>query len=168
MREQSITQERLREVLDYDYKTGIFTWKIKSGTALPGQRAGTRNHHGYRYIKIDKVRYNESHLALLYIFNHWPDRQVDHKNGVRDDNRVFNLNTCFQFENQQNRKKRDNTSSQFMGVSFCKRTKKWRAAIRVNNVDYDLGYWVTERAAGEAYLAAKANLHEYRPKPRET
>lgn len=166
MREQTITQDRLKEALNYDSKTGIFTWKIQCGTARPGQRAGSRNHHGYRYIKIDGIRYSEHYLVLLYVFNHWPDRQVDHRNGIRDDNRLFNLNTCQPHENQQNRKKRDDTSSQYMGVSYSKLARKWRASIRVNGVNHHLGYFYREADARDAYLAAKEELHEYRPTPR--
>lgn len=166
MRQQTITQERLKETLDYDRHTGIFTWKVKCGSANPGQRAGTLNHHGYRYIKLDGKRYREHALAILYVFNHWPDRQVDHRNGVRDDNRIYNLGTCFQHENQQNRKKQSGTTSLYIGVSYSKQAKKWRAAIRVNGVNHDLGYFWTETSARDAYLAAKEELHQYTPVPR--
>jgi len=168
MREQTITQDRLKEVLDYDRHTGIFTWRVQQGRARPGMRAGSRSHHGYRYVDVDGVRYSEHCLALLYAFNHWPDRQVDHRNGIRDDNRIYNLNTCQPHENQQNRKKKDNTSSRYIGVSYSQRAKKWRASIRANGVNYELGYFYTEADARDAYLSAKKRLHEYRPVPRQS
>jgi hypothetical protein len=43
------------------------------------------------------------------------------------------------------------TSSQYKGVTWHKRDRKWTAAIRVNGKRKYLGYFNTENAAGAAY-----------------
>jgi len=47
------------------------------------------------------------------------------------------------------------TSSQYMGVSWSKSHKKWRAQICKNKKQYHLGYFLDEEAAHQAYLKAK-------------
>jgi len=42
-----ITQERLREVLDYNPDTGVFAWNESVGPASAGSEAGTFDKDGY-------------------------------------------------------------------------------------------------------------------------
>ena len=54
---------------------------------------------------------------------------VDHKNGDSLDNRRANLRLATHSQNQCNKRKKANTSSRFMGVSFHKKRGKWAAYI---------------------------------------
>lgn len=92
---QKLTAKRLRQVLDYNPRTGVFTWKEKIGhrTAV-GERAGSQESAGYRTIGIDGVRSLEHRLAVLHQTGKWPRRIVTHKNGDRSDNRWKNLIEC--------------------------------------------------------------------------
>jgi hypothetical protein len=46
-----LTQSKLKEVLNYDPSTGVFTWKkCTNNRTIVGQRAGFQNIRGYRYI----------------------------------------------------------------------------------------------------------------------
>lgn len=74
-----LTQERMRELLDYDQHTGLFTWKVnrQGGKGLtPGARAGTakptNSGKRYRYIRIDQVDYLAKRLAWFWVNNEWP------------------------------------------------------------------------------------------------
>ena len=74
-----LSQERMRELLDYDSETGVFTWKQnrQGGRGIkPGARAGTVKPTGggkkYRYIRIDGVDYLAKRLAWFWSYDKWP------------------------------------------------------------------------------------------------
>jgi hypothetical protein len=79
---------------------------------------------------------------------------VDHKNCVPLDNRRANLRSVTQAQNMRNRRKRKNTSSQYIGVWFDKKRNKWTAQIRYNGRKIWLGYFDSEIDAAKAYDAA--------------
>lgn len=85
-------------------------------------------------------------------------KQVDHKNGVRHDNRWCNLRAASNMQNQYNRKP---TSKQghLKGAQFNKRAKVWYSQIRVDGKRYHLGTFATEEAAHSAYVEASRKLH---------
>ncbi|HEB4079334.1 TPA: hypothetical protein RZ062_001502 [Pseudomonas aeruginosa] len=55
---ETLTQERLKELLSYDAATGEFTWMARKGSrALPGAAAGSNDGQGYVRIAIDGCRF---------------------------------------------------------------------------------------------------------------
>lgn len=69
----------------------------------------------------------------------FPSKQIDHINGVRDDNRWCNLREVDEQGNARNQKMRsDNTSGQ-TGVSWHNSTGKWLSYIYVDGSRLDLG-----------------------------
>lgn len=92
MSKADLTPERLRHLVRYDLKTGVFTWRVnRTARAKAGSVAGTKNSLGYRQIGIDGHLHLAHRLAWLYVFGSHPKRRVLHINGVRDDNRFANL-----------------------------------------------------------------------------
>jgi len=78
-REEKLTQERLRELLDFDPATGVFVWAVnrKGGRGIvSGMRAGTvkptNNKKRYRYIKLDGIEYLAKRLAWFWTYGRWP------------------------------------------------------------------------------------------------
>jgi hypothetical protein len=153
--------ERLRELLDYDAQTGVFTWKVRTSirTAV-GMRAGGVGGPGYWMISVDSKRYYGHRLAWLYVFGEWPkDGEIDHINGDRIDNRISNLREVSRSKNNENKREPlPNNKSGYLGV-FRKRSR-WTSRIRVNGKTHSLGGFDTPEAAHAAYLSAKRILHE--------
>lgn len=164
----NITAERLHEILRYDPETGIFTWvKTKRLSNYVGKTAGFKMPIGYRAIMIDGKQQYAHRLAWLYMTGDWPAAQIDHRNGVRDDNRFSNLRAATKAENMQNSRLRKDNRCGFQGVGWDCQRQKWQARIRYQHRKYDLGRYDTPEAAHAAYLAAKAKLHTFAPVPRE-
>lgn len=163
-----LTQSRLKELLHYCPVTGVFTWIVARQRARCGDAAGRINHDGYRQIGIDGKRYSTHRLAWLYMTGEWPERQIDHRNGVRDDNRWSNLREATNAENGQNRGVRSNSTSGFMGVTWSKKLGMWQAQIGIAGRVKYLGYFTTQEDAHAAYLAAKAKHHQFQPTVRTT
>lgn len=164
MAKAGITAERLRELLHYTPETGVFVWKIKVSWGVKiGDIAGTIEKSGYRVISFKRSIYKAHRLAWLYIHDKWPKDQIDHANGIRDDNRLINLREATRAENAQNagsRKGRDNFSR---GTSQKKGRNKWEAQIQVNGRNQYLGIFNTQEEAHKAYVAAKLVHHTFSP-----
>lgn len=86
-------------------------------------------------------------------------RQVDHKYGVKTDNRKSELRVCVQQQNLCNVTIRSDNSSGYKGVFWNKETSRWRAVIRANNKRVHLGYFDTPEDAHRVYCAAAQRLH---------
>lgn len=159
-----LTSERLRELLDYDPETGVFTWRVNaSSRAQVGSVAGSPKAKGYRGIRVEGRSYYEHRLAWLHIHGEWPASHMDHINGVRDDNRLVNLREATATENQQNRIADKRNTSGVLGVSWCSRDGKWLAQIRLDGKRKYLGRFDTVEEAGAAYAEAKKQLHRFQP-----
>ena len=162
-----ITHERLRELLHYDPESGVFTWLVRATKNIKiGDEAGDRDTHGYLAIRIDGKRYRAHRLAWLYMTGAWPVHEIDHINGIRDDNRLGNLREATRAENQQNQAVRRDSSSGFTGVSWDKWRNKWQAYIKIAGRQRYLGRFPTAESAHAAYLAAKMKLHTFNPEVR--
>ena len=156
-----LTQERLKELLDYDPETGVFVRKASRGTAKAGSVAGCMYNTGYIMIRIDSKDYTAHRLAWLYVYGCWPTNQIDHINRVKDDNRLCNLREATQSENNWNVGKYKNNKSGLTGVSWHNSTKKWQAQISVNGKLIYLGLFDTPEEGHAAYLKAKAAHHKF-------
>lgn len=159
--EKHLTQERLKEVLDYNPETGVFTWKVYGGCVKVGDVAGYINPRRYTVIGIDENIYRAHRLVWLYVYGKWPDDQIDHINGKRSDNRICNLRDVTNQVNAQNLKRatRVKTLTDYLGVYKTTNIKPWRAQIDIDKKTMHIGYYKTPEEANEAYLKAKRMLH---------
>jgi len=163
-----VTQARLFELLAYSPETGDFTWnESRSRTAKAGDIAGSYQQHGYLNIKIDGRTYRSHRLAWLYVHGRWPAEQIDHVNGVRDDNRIANLREATVGQNHQNRAVQKNSTSRHPGVGWHSRAKRWRVHIKVGGKQIYIGHFREFSDAVEARAAAKAKHHPFQPVDRE-
>jgi hypothetical protein len=163
MTTKQVSHSRLRELLHYDAVTGVFTNRqSRMGGVVEGSIAGTKRSDGYIKITIDRKQYYAHKLAWFYVYDVFPDL-VDHVDRNRSNNRIENLRLATASQNQQNQLLRSNNTSGFKGVSYYKRTGKWKTEIQVNGVRKCLGYFDTPEKAFEAYTSLAAMIHSHRP-----
>lgn len=159
-----LTQLELKKYLHYDPETGIFTWKIFSNTQVKiGDIAGCLSKKdGYIYIGMKGKLYLAHRLAWLYATGKIPKDMIDHKDGVRNNNRFNNLREANKSQNAQNRIASTNKNkSGYLGVSLHSSNKKYCAYITVDGKCKNLGSFTTPELAHEAYLTAKRQMHDF-------
>jgi HNH endonuclease len=88
-----IDRARLREALDYDPKTGGFTWAAPTNRRIRvGRPAGTVMRCGFVKIRIDGRDYYGHRLAWIYIHRDLPAAgDIFHRDGNRQNNSIANL-----------------------------------------------------------------------------
>jgi hypothetical protein len=153
-----LTHSRVREVLDYDPQTGIFTWKtMLAHRRKAGTTAGSKLPHGYTEIGLDNVSYLAHRLAWFWMTGEWPDGQVDHIDLDRSNNAWSNLRVATHRQNVYNSSLRRNNTSGHKGV--IRRKYAWHARIMANRKLHLLGDFKTKEEAIEAYQDAAKRLH---------
>jgi HNH endonuclease len=163
-----LTQEQLKSILHYNPETGIFTrlhWLDKRGRKWGGQiNIGCiSTTDGYLYISVNNKKHAAHRLAFLYIYGSSPINQIDHINGIRNDNRFINLRSCTAEYNLQNqRNPHTNNVSGLLGVHTSNnKSKSFRSKITANGIQKHIGYFKCKEEAHEAYLKAKRELHPF-------
>ena len=67
-KQRKISAEWLRENVDYDAETGVFTWKKRGMGRMSNRKAiGSVDSSGYRKIKMRESLYSCHRLAWLYV-----------------------------------------------------------------------------------------------------
>jgi hypothetical protein len=159
----TLTQDELKSLLMYDPATGVFTWRVtRSRKVVEGSVAGSVNNEGYCHIKFCNVNYKAHRLAWLYMYGVWPPNCIDHINRVRNDNRIENLRLATKTQNGQNRSLSKTNISGVTGVTWYKKSQRWRAQICVDGQHLYLGTYDTVEDAANARYRAEDKFHHYK------
>jgi len=144
MNMQTLTQEYLKSVLNYDPETGLFV-RIKrtSNSVKIGDVAGSikMSSGGKRYIaiRVNGKKHSAHRLAFLYMTGNFPENQVDHDDGNGTNNKWLNLNDVSNIENSRNQRLSAANTSDHTGVRWNKKERKWKVRIGVNYEMITLG-----------------------------
>jgi hypothetical protein len=155
----------IREVIDYDPKTGVMLWKHRSwqsarwNSRYSGHPVGTPHDNGYTSTRLSRSNQYLHRIAWLLAYGEWPAIKIDHKNGIRTDNRISNLRLANDGQNSANQKMRVDNTSGHKGVSWNRRDSLWEANIDINNERTRLGRFTDILEARDAYRAASLRLH---------
>lgn len=164
MKQNVITADSLRSLLDYNPNTGDFWWRARSLTSQRengwnSRHAGTlasthKVKQGYIIIGITiagkRIFYLAHRLAWLYVYGEWPTLDLDHINGDPADNRICNLREATDSQNKANIKAPSNNTSGVKGVYFDKEAKKWRDAYGKGMRTFSVGTFETIEEAAKA------------------
>jgi hypothetical protein len=138
----------LRQRLRYEPETGKLFWLDYEGmpkrwrTRFAGKEAFTADDgEGYLRGGIDTHLFRAHRVAWALHYGEWPDDQIDHINGVRDDNRIINLRVVGILDNNRNKAMHSNNTSGVTGVVWYKPYCKWQTRIKVNGRTLFLGYF---------------------------
>jgi len=136
----------------YDPVTGILS------NLLKGRGAGTCyvNNFGYLTVKVKGNSIPSHRLAWFLYYKKWPQYHIDHINGIKTDNRIFNLRDVVNKENCKNQKLAKNNTTGFLGVSWQQSRKKYQATVCVDGKDIHLGRYVEFEEAIKVRM--KANI----------
>ncbi len=152
--------KKFADLLSYNPETGRLMWAKKpSRNVRPGTFAGTKKPEGYVRVKLGGD-YEYAHRIAWYIMTGEEPPEIDHKNGIRDDNRWGNLRAATRIVNAQNLRtaRRDNKSTGLLGV--YPNHDRFMARIVIDKAVRYLGTFDTPTQAHEAYLSAKRQHHE--------
>lgn len=158
-----MTMGELRAMLSYDRETGLLAWNAcppggqGSVRVKPGGLARCRSPHGYIVVRVNKILYPAHRIIWLWKTGDWPPEQIDHINGIRDDNRWENLRLATSSQNNVNRRSTLPNTSGYRGV--CRSRGKWVAQIGIDGRHVNLGTFDTPEAAHDAYRAAVLAHH---------
>lgn len=164
----TLSLDVLKNNVLYDKDTGIFT-RTKNHPKrkyLVGSVTGVPRPDGYVQVMIEGKLFLAHRLAWLYVYGELPKNNIDHINGIKNDNRIENLRDVKQRINVENSKRarKSSVSSNKLGVSFANKgsniDKPFRARIVVDHKEIHLGTFPNEDEAHEAYLVAKRKYHE--------
>ena len=145
------SQQELHRLFDYSVVTGELYWKLRIGKSIKGQVAGYVGNKGHRTIQINKVSYGIHRIIWRYMTGQDPaSLEIDHIDGVRNNNAWHNLRLATHTQNGRNR-------SGTKGWSIA--DGRYRARIRHNRKLISLGYYDTEAEARAAYEEASRKLH---------
>lgn len=84
---------------------------------------------GYIIIRLDGVNYRAHRLAWFYTHGSWPEKDLDHKDLNRTNNKLRNLRKASRSQNMTNIKAHKDSTSGIKGVYFNKEKSKWVARI---------------------------------------
>ncbi|MCP5095383.1 MAG: hypothetical protein GY943_07520 [Chloroflexi bacterium] len=154
-----MTQEFLNDILHYEPSTGRLYWRqrtidmFKDGKQ-PAKSAMNRwnaNNAGKEaFLTPHSAGYVTSGILGITCYGHrviWKmvhgvdAKQIDHINGNKSDNRIVNLRSVSNSENQKNSAKSSNNTSGVCGVYLNKTLNKWCANISVDYKTISLGLY---------------------------
>lgn len=131
--------EFLKEAVNYDPKTGIFTSNYKNDVNVKGYY----DEKGFLFIIVNCRKYAAERLAWFLVTGTWSKRKIQHKNGNITDNRFTNL------EEMRAPEREIPKPQQPQGVHYSASERKWVAVVRRNGKQHYLGRFTSERIANK-------------------
>lgn len=146
-----ISVDVARSLIRYEHDTGKMFWKTRNSqhikkpcslkswnTRYAETEITTLDNKGYLFCSIYGKQYRAHRLAWLIFYGEWPNF-IDHKDGIRTNNRIDNLASVTVQQNHMNLSIASNNTSGVTGVYFNKKRGIWCAQMKFNGITYHLG-----------------------------
>ena len=142
---------KIKEYLKYDKDTGKLTWIQRPSRRIKiGDEAGSLSHYGYVEIGFNGTLIKAHRIAWFLHYNEDPKDQIDHINGIREDNKIDNLRVVSNRKNSQNNKR--NRNGKLVGAYRRKGKSRWESSVYIDGKYNYLGVYSTEQEAHDAYI----------------
>lgn len=136
--------EQLHALFNYDPEIGVLTWKERPPTTPAnkihnardaGKPVGTLDTWGHRQVRVGGKLRLVARIVWKMMAGSDPIEQIDHINGLRDDNRWSNLREATATQNAWNRAPNSNNTSEHPCIypinSKRASSKKFRLYMRL-------------------------------------
>ena len=155
-----LTREYVNSLLFWDRENGRFYWKVvpNKKQKLQDKEAGHLSTEGYWVIKINKRQYKRGRLCFFMEHGRFPVDCIDHKNGIKDDDRICNLREATITQNSWNHATRKKKTDLPMGVRLLA-NGKFGARIAHNKNKISLGAYKTIEQAEYVYKQKRRELY---------
>ena len=164
-----LSQEIVKELLDYKSETGKLTWRLRGrhwfktdrqfntwNTRYAGKGAfESRNHDGYCRTTFLGRNIFAHVIIFIWMTGEVPDK-IDHENHIRDDNRWSNLKPSSYLLNSKNVSLRKNSKTGYTGVTT--HGYKYRARVICNGTEHYLGLFDTAEQAHYMCISKRKEL----------
>lgn len=150
---QGFTWEFLNSMFKYTKSTGTVSRRVSAGQYPAGTVVGTVDGKGYLHVNV-RNKFLRLHRLAYFLATKTLPRYVDHRNGIKTDNRFKNLRPCTQSQNAGNSRLHSHNTSGFRGVSKSAKSGLWHAQIKINGKQTYLGRFETPEAAARCYDTA--------------
>ena len=152
------SQDRLKELLDYDPVTGAMVWVNPPGRSdLIGKLCGAKRKGGYLACSVDGNKHFVHRLAYKWMTGKEP-QLIDHRNGKTADNSWHNLRSVTPQENNFNSALLSNNKTGVAGVFYHTKQDRYHASVAVNHKSIHLGSFKTVDEAAAARQGANKIL----------
>lgn len=153
-----LTQDRVRELFDYNQLTGELFWKVGKSNVPAGQLVGNlyRNPRRGKYVLqvgVDGKTYYCHRIIYLWVTGKLP-AEIDHIDGNPMNNKFSNLRDATHAQNSRNSGLRRDNKIRLKGVRVQLRTGKYESHITVGGKQIHLGTFPTPELAHAAYCEA--------------
>lgn len=161
--------ELLRKLLRYEPETGKLFWLERPREFFTSERESKRwngrysgkeaftskNDKGYFGGKIGRRTFTAHRVAWALHYGEWPDQDIDHIDGNRANNKIYNLRDVARSENAKNAALRSDNASGCSGVVWHKRDANWCVQISINGRRVHIGSFEEKNDAIAARRAAE-------------
>lgn len=153
--------DTLRCLIRYEPDTGKLFWRHRprfyfstdaecarwNGRYAETPALAAETKAGYLSGAIFKRLYQAHRVCWTIYAGREPELIIDHINGIRSDNRIANLREATFEQNVGNRAPNIGSTSEFRGVAWCKRDKRWLAYC----ANKPIGRFIDELSAAKAF-----------------